>query len=112
MSILDNVKVLLGFTDDDAERDKKLGIIIQSAERRLLAYLPADVRSVPVELEYIVQELAIARFNRLGNETMTSYSQEGESISYSEDDLAPYLKEIQAWCVRQEGNSEGVVMFL
>lgn len=111
MEILSNVKLMLGLAED-TERDDLLNLIIEGASKRLLAYLPTGTDEVPSELEYIVLELAIARFNRIGNENMSSYTQEGESMSFNSDDMAPYLKDIQSWCERQESNIEGVVRFI
>lgn len=109
MAALDDVRVLLDITETD--QDKKLGLIIDNAEKQILAYLPAGIEEVPEALQYIVTELAIVRFNRIGNEGMASYSQEGESITYG-DDIAPYLSAIQAWCEEQENNNRGVVRFI
>ncbi|WP_230397982.1 phage head-tail connector protein [Novisyntrophococcus fermenticellae] len=109
MTTLDDVKLLLGITDSDM--DGKLNLIIRNAEKQILAYLPDGIGFVPDPLQYIVTELAIVRFNRIGNEGMASYSQEGESITYG-DDIAPYLSAIQAWISTQESNNRGVVRFL
>ena len=109
MTTLDDVKLLLGITDSDV--DGKLNLIIRNAEKQILAYLPEKTTEVPDPLQYIVTELAIVRFNRIGNEGMSSYSQEGESITYG-DDIAPYLSAIQAWLSTQEKNNRGVVRFI
>ena len=109
MAALDDVKLLLGITDTDM--DSKLNLIIANAGRQVLAYLPEGTAEVPDPLQYIVTELAIVRFNRIGNEGMSSYSQEGESITYG-DDIAPYLSAIQAWLSTQEKNNRGVVRFI
>lgn len=108
--MLENVKVLLGITGNDL--NSKLEYLIDTAEKRLLAYLPDDVCEVPEELEYIVVELAVARFNRLGNEAMSSYSQDGESITYSDNDIESYMKDINAWIARDTNRLDGVVVFL
>ncbi|MGC4020248.1 MAG: phage head-tail connector protein [Muricomes sp.] len=109
MAILDDVKTLLDIEASDMEN--KLNLIISNAEKQVLAYLPESVTEVPGVLQYIVCELAIVRFNRIGNEGMSSYSQEGESITYG-DDISPYLPAIQAWLNTQENNNRGVVRFL
>lgn len=109
MATLDDVKLLLGITDSDM--DGKLNLIISNAEKQTLAYLPEGIGFVPDPLQYIVTELAIVRFNRIGNEGMSSYSQEGENITYG-DDIAPYMAAIQAWISTQESNNRGVVRFL
>lgn len=108
--MLDSVKLLLGIKDN--ESDELLELLIEFAESKLRAYLPQSISTIPYDLEYIVTELTISRFNRLGNEAMSSYSQEGESITYSDDDIKPYLKDIQAWVSNNENKAEGMVVFL
>lgn len=110
MDLLDNLKLLLDLTDSDTELDIKLDLIIEQSKKKVLAYLP-NITSVPDELSYIVLELSVVRFNRIGNEGMTSYSQDGESISYG-DDMSNYEADIKAWSLKQVGNDRGVVRFL
>ena len=110
MAMLNDVKTVLGIEDDSL--DAKLNLFINGASKKLISYLPANVTEVPGELDYIVQELVVIRFNRVGNEGMSSYSQEGESMSYNSDDMAPYLSDIEAYREKQEKNTKGVVRFL
>ena len=51
---------------------------------------------IPLELEYIVEEATIRRFNRIGSEGMSSESVEGHTVSFGDDGdpLAPYEKAI------------------
>jgi len=112
MAVLNDVKVLLDIPEDEVDLDKKLNILIDNAELRVLSRLASDEEEVPVVLQYIVTELVIARFNRFGNEGMSSYSQEGESMAFSSDDIAPYLDDIEEWNKKQQNNRRGVVRFL
>lgn len=112
MSVLNDVKTLLDIPEEEKSLDNKLNIIILNAERKVLSHLLSDKESVPIALEYIVCEMAISRFNRIGNEGMSSYSQEGESMSFNENDIAPYLDDIQEWNKKQQNNTKGVVRFL
>ena len=48
-------------------------------------------------LDYIVLEVCVRRYNRLKNEGMTSYSQEGESITFKSDDFDDFQDDISAW---------------
>ena len=110
MDLLSNLKLLLDLTDSDTELDSKLDLIIEQSKKKVLAYLP-NVTLVPDELSYIVLELSVVRFNRIGNEGMTSYSQDGESIAYSAD-MSDYEADIKAWLSKQVNNDRGVVRFL
>ena len=110
MDLLANLKLLLDLTDSDVELDVKLNLIIEQSKKKVLAYLP-NVALVPDELSYIVLELSVVRFNRIGNEGMTNYSQDGESITYGVD-MSNYEDDIQAWLLKQDGNERGVVRFL
>ena len=71
---------------------------------------------IPLELEYIVEEATIRRFNRIGSEGMKSESVEGHSVTYlDEDELAPYESAIVAYLDSLEPESPrkpGVVYFL
>ena len=110
MDLLTNLKLLLDLTDLDTELDTKLNLIIEQSKKKVLAYLP-NTTLVPDDLSYIVLELSVVRFNRIGNEGMTNYSQEGESISYGVD-MSNYEADIKAWLLKQADNDRGVVRFL
>lgn len=114
MAVIDDLKVMLDFEGEDEARDKRLNLIIKNAESALLVRLPGQ-KVVPDALNYIVVELSIVRFNRIGNEGMKAFQQEGESITYDlTDDLAPYTDAINAWLNNQEEppGKSGKVQFL
>ncbi len=107
--MLENIKRLLGI--DDAALDDKLNIILQSVQARLKVLL-GGVDAIPDSLMYIVTEVSIIRFNRIGSEGMNSHSVEGESISYSDNDFAGFMDEIEAWLDEQKGTKRGRVRFI
>ena len=110
MTTLEQVKVLLGITT--TALDSKLNIIIANTEKRLLAKLDGETE-IPDGLSYIVTEVAIARFNKIGSEGATSHSVEGESLSFMQDEFSPYAEEIDEWLAnREEGSGKGRVVFL
>lgn len=84
MSVIDDVKALLS---DNI--DKKLEVIERLTTERLKSIL-GGVEYIPQELDYIVTEVCVKRFNRIGNEGYSSYSQEGSSISFPDSDFAEY----------------------
>lgn len=108
MAALDRVKTLLGFTD--TQNDELLNQVISLTSDRLKVRLGAD--QVPDQLEYIVAEVAVARFNRIGSEGLSSHSVEGESMSWSDDDFAPYQDDIEAYNDSLETSVKGRVRFL
>lgn len=98
--MLEQVMILLGISDPTEEVTSLLNTIISITSQRLLLRL--GVSDVPAELEYIVVEVSIVRYNRIGSERLSSHNVEGESMSWnSEDDFKPYLSEINAWLDKQ-----------
>lgn len=108
MAILDNVRTMLGLSD--TLQDDKLTIIISNTESRLLSLLPASETVVPERLHYIVEEVAIKRYNRIGAEGMTSESVEGRSNTFESNDFNEYLPVIARLYPTDE-DSRGRVTF-
>ena len=104
------IKTLLGLKDNN--QDDLLDVIIENTEQALCFKLSAD--EVPKELDYVLVEVAIKRFNRLKNEGMTSYSQEGESITFNSSDFDDFNSDIQQWRADNNKNerSLGKVHFI
>ena len=117
--MLDKVKLMLNFTDsnpptnDEIIRDEKLELIINMTANRLKNLL-GGVKDVPTELEYIVWEVTQKRFNRIGSESATSHSVEGESWSFSDNDFDEFKDDIDAWRDAQPADevSKGKLRFL
>lgn len=115
MALLDDLAIMLDLPEDyvsDYRLVDRLNLIIDSCEKRILSRLPQSVTAVPDELAWITLELAVKRYNRIGNEGMDAYSQEGESLTFGKDDLAPYLDDINAWCAGKTPPSRGRVRFI
>lgn len=96
--MLDQVKTLLGLSDDS--QDALLMSVIELTSARLASLL--GVKEVPEEMQYIAIEASIRRFNRIGSEDMSSHNVEGESISYKDNDFADFMDDIQDWRSRNE----------
>lgn len=92
MAITDDLKMLLGGSSDE-----RLEVIEKRTRERLLLILGSDIKEVPLELEYVVLDVSLKRFNRIGQEGMQSYSQEGLSMTFSESDFDEYADEIESW---------------
>ena len=107
---LENTKTLLGVDNE------RVTIIYEQIEgrllRRLQKHLP-DILAIPDELDYIVTECAIARYNRIGSEGMESESMDGHSASYVDKDLSDYEDDILDYLGDDaSGSKRGVVRFL
>lgn len=91
MSIIEQVKALLGIEDD--LQDNLLAVIQNLTESHFKAY--TNQNTIPEELSYIIVEVMVKRFNRLGSEGMSSQTVEGLNMSFELDDFAEYDKVIQ-----------------
>lgn len=69
MDDLMKIKLLLLIEDD--KQDKLLALIKEETESRLLSYMNQDggvLKKVPDDLSWIVRELVVRRYNRIGDE--------------------------------------------
>ena len=112
---LEEVRLLLGLTDN--LQDKALESIVTITTQRLLNRLHGAPEAVPPELSYIVTEVSIARFNRLGSEHLKSDSAEEHTMTwYDNDDMfLPFHAEIERWNAAAAGRAAatpGRVIFL
>lgn len=113
------VQTLLG--DDN---DEKIAAIKELTEDRLRVLLSLPLTtdddgkivkpSIPASLEYIVTEVTIRRFNRIGSEGLSSHTVEGETMTWPDDDFEPYNSDIQAFLDAQDDPSSkrGRVRFI
>ena len=73
--LLNRIKVLLGITNNDNE--ELLREIIEITEAKILNYINSS--ELPKQLEFILVELSIKRFNRIGSEGFTSETVDGKT---------------------------------
>jgi hypothetical protein len=88
---LQDVTILLG------TQDARVDVIYSKTEQRLLSRLKRslpELTAVPNDLDYIVDEVAIARFNRIGSEGMASESMDGHSATYDSSDFNAFERDI------------------
>lgn len=104
---LQDLKTMIGLLSSNTSFDEVLGLIIDNTNLQLkfkLGLKPAEM--VPTELAYIPMEVCVKRFNRLKNEGMSSYSQEGETISFNSNDFDDFLDDIAEW---KKNNGSGLL---
>ena len=107
--MLENLKTMLDI--NGADLDGKLELIIANTEARLKLLL-GGVDTVPEALEYIVLEVSIIRFNRIGSEGLTAHTVEGESLTFADSDFDGYMDDVQAWLDSQKDVEKGKVRFI
>ena len=108
--MLSRIKTILGI--EDALQDGVLDILIENVSSHLGALLGKDI---PPKLEYIVEEIVVRRYNRLGTEGMQSESVEGHSITFYDlnKEFDPYLIIIENEREDDDGIAKrGRVMFI
>lgn len=94
--MLEDLKRMLGLLDqNDEDLDAKLNWILNTTRSRLKVLLGGiDPRD---DLDYIIIEVSIVRYNRIGSEGTQSHTVEGESTSFLSSDFDPYMDDIQAY---------------
>jgi Phage gp6-like head-tail connector protein len=100
--MLKDVKTLLGIESDDL--DDKLKTLIEMTKQRLCRLLKTDY--VPSDLEYIVVEVTVRRYNQIGSEGMDGHTVQGETISFSSNIFSDFMDEINAW---KDEQSRGLI---
>ena len=75
--LLNRVKTLLGVTDND----ELIYEIIEITRAKILNYINQE--EFPKELEFILIEIAIERYNQVGSEGIVSESSDGVSFTYN-----------------------------
>ena len=109
---LENIYTLLELNSgQNVSLDMKLELIHANVEKQLKGKL-GGVETIPDELSYIVEEVSIIRFNRIGSEGMTTESVEGASATYYTDDFMQYKQDIQDYINRTDSAPVGRVRFI
>ena len=77
--ILNRIKTLLNIEGNE----NLIYEIVNITEAKILNYINAT--EMPKELEFVLIELSVQRFNRIGSEGIASESIDGKSVSYDDD---------------------------
>ena len=83
---LDNIKILLGLEDDS--QDIILAILLTNAVSTINVYL--GVTELPQELNFVAEQLAVIKFNKLGSEGIQTEKIDVLSTTYQSDELASF----------------------
>ena len=108
--MLETLKDLVGIEPEDNSLDTKLNYLLSMATKRLSILLGG--LTPPEELEYIIIDVAAARFNRLGSEGLKIHTVEGEHLQFNDDDFAGFNKDIEAYLNSKKDAKRGKVRFI
>lgn len=108
--MLDKIKSLLEFKTDETDNDKKLNLLISFAVARLKLKLGGI--EPPEDLDYVIIEVVVKRFNRIGSEGLSIHTVEGESLHFTDDDFKEFEGDIQAFLDSQKETTKGKVRFI
>ena len=95
--LLNRVKILLGIS----ENDELVHEIIELTKDKILNYI--NKTELPNELEFVLIELSIQRYNRIGSEGIASESVDGKNVSY-DDSFENYKTYLDDYIFRNNKN--------
>lgn len=93
--MLKTLRDMLGIEEADSQLSKRLEWIINATRARLSVLLGGI--EFGTDLNYIIVEVSIVRFNRIGSEGTKTHTVEGESMSFRDSDFDEYKEDIQAY---------------
>lgn len=95
---LKRMQTLLGLELDQQDQERVKAYIVQAKQAIMVYIRPyVDGDIFPIELNYLVDQLALAKYNKFHNEGTNSISEEGLSMTFNSNDLKDFLPDIQAW---------------
>lgn len=103
--------IFINGSASDAQR-QLIGRIIEVTTAKLLSKLDQETTEVPGKLQYIVVEVSIKRFNKIGSEGMISETVEGHKMDFSSHDFDEYENDINKYLDENQTISKKVVRFI
>lgn len=84
---ISKIKIKLGLQADDSQ-DELLAILLSDAANYMQVYL--ETPTIPLELEFIAEEVVIKRYRRLGSEGISTEKIDVLSTTYESNDFYEY----------------------
>lgn len=85
--MFENILDKIGILSPTVEEMKQLNAFLKDAEDMVRVYIGSPI--IPVELQWMCEDIAIKKFRMVGSEHLTSESIDGISFNYA-DVLEPY----------------------
>lgn len=90
-TLIDSIKILIGVTDD--KQNDLINELISNAQGQILAYVNQDNNEpvgMPTNIDFIIKDVVVQMYNRLGDEGKASSSEGSVSSTWSDIDLTKY----------------------
>ena len=78
--MIDKIKLLLNIKDDDSSQDELLTTLIAICKEE--AYIYCNLEEYTDKLDFIIIQMVIEKYNRIGSEGTVSQSSSGVSAKY------------------------------
>jgi hypothetical protein len=98
MTAIENLKILLGITDDT--QDALLTVLKDHVQKRICTYIGQS--DFPTELNWVADEVSVKRYNRLSSEGIS-----GITHKFEESMLTEFKAELDLYIVRNSGSTGG-----
>ena len=100
--MINNIIKILGIASTDTEKVALVELLMEQSKAKICAYINQSL--VPAELNFMIIELTIDRYNKIGSEGLASESIEGIQYSYSNSfDLEPYITYLDRFISKSSG---------
>ena len=83
--------------------EEKARLVVFYEDAKTLVRLKVKKPECPLELLFIAEDVAIAKYNRIGSEGISQESVDVVSTTYTEDLLAPYQEVSQSYINASSG---------
>ena len=92
--VFEKIKVLAGTDNPQLEAVYEL---VESRLSSIIKRYDNEFDKIPEDLHYILVEITLARFNRLGAEGMSKEIVDGHTTDFIGDEFEPYMDEINRY---------------
>lgn len=108
---LNKIKLLLAISD--TKQDDLINLLIDDNQARLLSYINQDGNAnttFPNDLSWLLREVTVRRFNRIGDEGKKSSSESDVSATWSDDDVQDFAQYLNKY--RHKKGGRGIARFI
>lgn len=112
--ILEEVKLFKGIMDN--LQDELLFLIISESKQRILIHINSKrvdkLEVIPDELDFVIRDVSIKRFNKIDSEGTKSNSQEGLKLDWEKGYLDEYEDILKGYYDKEDEGRKGSIKFI